>query len=144
MPPGTAQPTDAGPARRGRGDDRGSAAVEFALGVPILIILLALAVQVGLWAIADLAARSAANHALQTTRVVGGTEAAGHDDAAALLAELGGRYVLDPTITVTRTPTTTTVTITGHARAIIPASVIPGLQPVITVTVTAPTERLTP
>ena len=138
------QPTDVTPKRRRRRDDRGSAAVEFALGVPILVILLALAVQVGLWAVGDLAARSAANHAVQTTRVVGGTEAAGQQDATALLAQLGGRHVVDPTITVTRTATTTTVTITGHARAIIPASIIPGLQPVITVTVTAPTERFTP
>ena len=38
----------------------------------------------------------------------------------------------------------TTVTIRGHARAIIPASLIPGVQPVITITVQAPTERLTP
>ena len=128
------------PARRA---DRGSAAVEFALGVPVLVGLLALIVQLGLWAIGDFAARSAANHALQTTRVVGGTLAAGHDAAAAVLANNGGWFIVDPTITVTRTPTTTTVTIRGHARPIIPPSVLPGAQPVITITVQAPTERTT-
>ncbi len=118
--------------------------MEFALGVPILVLLLALLVQLGLWAIGDYAARAAANHALQTTRVIGGTEAAGRADAAALLAQFGGGSLLDPTITVTRTPTLTTVTIRGHARPIIPASLIPGVQPVVTITVQAPTERVVP
>ena len=118
--------------------------MEFALGAPILVLLAGLLVQIGLWAVGDFDARSAANHALQTTRVVGGTEAAGRDDAAALLQQNGGWFVDDPTITVTRTPTLTTVTIRGHARAVIPASLIPGVQPVITITVQAPTERVTP
>jgi hypothetical protein len=118
--------------------------VEFALGVPILMLMVGLLFQVGLWAIGDFAARNAANHALQTTRVVGGTESAGRDDVAALLQQNGGWFVEDPTITVTRTATVTTVTIRGHARAIIPASLIPGVQPVITITVQAPTERLAP
>ena len=140
--PPTAPPHRRG--RRGRDGDRGSAAVEFALGVPVLVLLLGLFVQLGLWAIGDFAARAAANHALQTTRVVGGTEAAGRQDATDLLGQLGGRFVDQPTITITRTPTLTTVTITGHARAIIPASLVPGLQPEITITVQAPTERYVP
>jgi len=107
------------------------------------MLLVGMLVQIGLWACGDFAARNAANHALQTTRVVGGTEAAGRDDAAALLRQNGGGFVDTPTITVTRTATVTTVTIRGHARAIIPASLIPGVQPVITITVQAPTERLT-
>jgi hypothetical protein len=118
--------------------------VELALGAPILMLLVGLLVQIGLWAVGDFAARNAANHALQTTRVVGGTETAGRDDAAALLRQNGGWFVDTPTVTVTRTPTVTTVTIRGHARAIIPASLIPGVQPVITITVEGPTERLAP
>jgi len=118
--------------------------VEFALGVPILVLLLGLCVQLGLWAIGDYAARAAATHALQTTRVVGGTEAAGRDDATALLAQFGGGSLVDATVTVTRTPTVTTVTIRGHARSVIPSSLIPGVQPMITITVQAPTERVVP
>ncbi len=118
--------------------------MEFALGAPLLMLLVALLVQLGLWAVGDYAARAAANHALQTTRVVGGTEAAGRDDATTLLAQYGGDFIVDPTVTVTRTATVTTVTIRGHARAIIPASLIPGVQPVVTITVQGPTERVTP
>ncbi len=85
--------------------------MEFALGAPLLMLLVALLVQLGLWAVGDYAARAAANHALQTTRVVGGTEAAGRDDATTLLAQYGGDFIVDPTVTVTRTATVTTVTI---------------------------------
>ncbi len=118
--------------------------MEFALGAPILMLLVSLLIQLGLWAIGDFAARNAANHALQTTRVVGGTATAGRDDASTLLQQNGGWFVEDPTVTVTRTPTLTTVTIRGHARAIIPTTLITGVQPVITITVQAPTERFAP
>ncbi len=121
--------------------ERGSAAVEFALAAPLLVAILLLFVQVGFWAIGDCAARGAANHALQTTRVIGGSEAAGRSDAAALLTQFGGWFVQDPVITVTRSPTLTTVTIRGHARSIIPAGLLPGAQPIITIVVQAPTER---
>lgn len=146
----TAQPSTTPPAqpqrqrRQRKPDDRGSATVEFALGAPLLLLIVALIWQVGVWAIGDLAARNAANHALQTSRVVGGTPGAGHTDAAALLEQNGGWFIVDPVVTVTRTPTVTTVTITGHARSVVPASIIPGLQPTITVTVQAPTERHSP
>src|SRR4029450_4114816 len=105
------------PPHRRRGD-RGSATVELALGAPVLLLVVAVIWQVGVWAIGDLAARNAANHALQTSRVLGGTASAGHADAAALLAQTGGWFIVDPVITVTRTPTRTTVTITGHARPV--------------------------
>lgn len=142
--PNTAARAQPQPLRRRQRGDRGSATVEFALGAPLLLLIVALIWQVGVWAIGDLAARNAANHALQTSRVVGGTPAAGHSDAAALLEQNGGWFIVDPVVTVTRTPTVTTVTITGHARAVVPASIIPGLQPTITVTVQAPTERHSP
>lgn len=111
--------------------------------MPVLVALLTLLTQLGLWALADLAARYAANHALQTTRVAGGTATAGHQDATAMLHHLGGRFVNDATITVTRTPTTTTVTIHAHARTLLPPQLLPS-RPAVTVTVQAPTERTTP
>jgi Flp pilus assembly protein TadG len=128
------------PARRG---ERGSAAVEFAIAAPMLVLIVALLWQGWVWAMGDYAARSAANHALQTTRVVGGTDAAGRDDAAALLQQNGGGFLDGTTITVTRTPTVTIVTIRGRAHSILPASLLSGVQPVITVTVQGPTERPT-
>ncbi len=121
------------PARRR--DDRGSVAVEFALAVPGLILIVTLFVQFFAWGAGFLIAHAAADHALQTTRVVGGTPAAGQADATAALDQLGGRLITDHTVTVTRTAVTSTVTIRGHAY---------GLPLPITITVQAPTERRTP
>lgn len=120
--------------RRSRRGDRGSTAVELAIGAPIGVGFLLLVVQLFFWGMGWLAAQSAADHAAQTARVIGGSEAAGHADATALLAELGGTFVDDPTVQVERGIQTTTVTITGTAR---------GLPLPITITVHTPTERAT-
>jgi Flp pilus assembly protein TadG len=114
--------------------DRGSVAVESALAVPMIVLILLTLLQVFGWAMGSLAAHNAADHAAQTARQVGGSAAAGRADAQAILAQLVGSFITNPTVTVTRTAVTTTVTITGHAR---------GVPVPITVTVTAPTERYT-
>ncbi len=114
--------------------DRGAVAVEFALAVPLLILILVVLTQVFFWGMGYLAAHAAADHAAQTTRVVGGTAAAGQTDAEELLADLGGDFVGDPTVTVTRSATTTSVTFAGTAQ---------GLPIPIVVTVQLPTERFT-
>ena len=130
-----AHPTPANSRRQPpRRDDRGSTAVELAIGAPIGVFALLLVVQLFFWGMGWLAAQSAADHAAQTTRVIGGSEAAGHADATALLADLGGRFVHNPTVQVQRGAQTTTVTIAGTAH---------GLPLPITITVHAPTERAT-
>ena len=129
-----ARPVTSTRLRRRRLDDRGAVAVEFALAVPLLMLILVVLTQVFFWGMGYLAAHAAADHAAQTTRVVGGTAAAGQTDAEELLADLGGNFVGGPTVTVTRTATTTTVTIAGTAQ---------GLPIPIVVTVQLPTERFT-
>lgn len=114
--------------------DDGSVAVQFALAVPILLTMLGVLIQTALWGLGYLAAEQAAQHAAQTTRVVGGTVAAGRADATTLLHQLGGRLVTDPTIQITRGPVTTTVTIHAHAR---------GAPIPLTAHASAPTERFT-
>lgn len=109
-------------------------AVEFAIGAPILLGIVLILLQMFAWGMGYMAAHAAADHAAQTTRVVGGTAGAGQDDAAALLDQLGGSFVDNPTVTVTRGQVTTIVTIHGKAH---------GLPLPITVTVQAPTERYT-
>jgi len=123
--------------RRQRPAEQGSATVEFAIGLPMLVLLLAFAVQGGIWAIGNLSARQAATHAAQTARIIGGTAAAGHADATELLNQLPGDLITDPRITVTRTPTTTTVIITGTAKS------LTGLRLPVRVRVESPTERYT-
>lgn len=133
----TTKPGTPHPAHRRRHDrgDRGSAAVEFALAVPILVLILAIIGQLFTWGLGYLAVQSAADHAVQTTRLVGGTPATGEDAATDLLHQLAPHLVTDAAVTVTRTATTTTVTIRATAR---------GLPIPIAVTVEAPTERHAP
>lgn len=125
-------PTPAKSQRRPSRRDRGSTAVELAIGAPIGVFFLLLVLQLFFWGMGWLAAQSAADHAAQTARVIGGSETAGHADADALLAELGGRFIDNPTVAVQRGAQTTTVTISGTAH---------GLPLPITITVHAPTER---
>ncbi|MFY1674035.1 TadE/TadG family type IV pilus assembly protein [Plantactinospora sp. WMMB334] len=120
--------------RRRRRGDRGSTPVEFAIGAPVIVGLLLLLVQAFFWGMGNLAAHAAADHAVQTARVAGGTAAAGHTDAAEMLSQLGGEFVDNPTVTVHRGTDTTTVTIHGTTH---------GLPIPVTVTVQAPTERIT-
>jgi Flp pilus assembly protein TadG len=123
------------PSRRRRWrEDRGSSAVEFAIGAPVLVSVVLLLVQAFFWGMGGLAAHAAADHAVQTTRIVGGSESAGQADATELLSQLGGWFVDSPTVRVTRGRQTTTVTITGNAH---------GVPIPIKVTVHAPTERTT-
>jgi hypothetical protein len=82
----------------------------------------------------NLAAHAAADHAVQTARVQGGSAGAGQADASQMLDQLGGRFVDNPQVTVHRGAQTTTVTIRGKAH---------GLPFPISATVQAPTERVT-
>lgn len=114
--------------------DGGSVAVQFVLAVPILLTMLGVLIQATLCGLGSLAIAQAAEHAVQATRVVGGTVEAGRGDAAALLRQLGGGLVADPTIQISRGPLTTTVTIHAHAR---------GIPIPLTARATGPTERFT-
>jgi hypothetical protein len=118
--------------------DRGSVTGEMVVAWPLLILVFALGVQVAMWALGQLGAQHAANHALQTTRVLGGTSSAGRADATTILQQLAGAFIDDPSVTVTRTADTATVTIRGHAPALF------GVNIPVRTTVSAPTERFRP
>lgn len=151
MPPLTHQPPTGRPRRRTpatrrppagtrarlRGD-KGSVSTEMVAAFPLLMLLVIAGIQFGMWALGQLGAQQAANHALQTTRVAGGTTAAGRADATALLQQMAGAFLHDETITVTRTADTATVTITGHATALF------GLTIPVRTTVSAPVEKFRP
>jgi hypothetical protein len=118
--------------------DRGSVTTEMVAAFPLLMLLIAAAVQFGMWGLGQIGAQQAANHALQTTRVADGTPAAGRADATALLDGLAGGFIEGETVTVTRTADTATVTISGHAPILF------GLSIPMRSTVSAPTEAFRP
>ncbi|MFV2021712.1 TadE/TadG family type IV pilus assembly protein [Micromonospora sp. LOL_023] len=125
--------------RRRPGGDRGSTTTEVVLYAPLLMLLVLLGVQFATWGLAQLAVQHAAHHALQTTRVQGGTVAAGQADADAVLTQIAGTLVSDRQIQVTRTADTATVRISAAAP-----QVVPFLTLGVSTTVAAPVERFRP
>jgi hypothetical protein len=105
----------------------------------VMLFALLVGVQAAVWGLAELACRYAANHALQTTRVQGGTADAGQSDAATVLAQVNGNLVTGPSVSATRGPATATVTVKGSALRVIPFVTLP-----VGTTVTGPVETLGP
>ena len=111
--------------RRWWGSDGGSATVEAAGYTLAMLLVLSLIVQAGVWALADLSARQAAAHGLQTARLSGATAPAGQADTLAMLHAINPRGLTDVTVTVERGPQTTTVTVTGTALKVLPLVDLP-------------------
>jgi Flp pilus assembly protein TadG len=123
--------------RTGRRGDRGAATVEVTLAMPLLGLLLLLIVQFAFWAHATHVAQAAANQGVQTARAYGSTAGAGIADTNAILDQMAGSVLVNGSVTANNTATTSTVTVTGKA-----AAVVPGLSLPITVSVTAPREKV--
>jgi Flp pilus assembly protein TadG len=128
-------------ARRGLAGDRGAGSAEIVVATPLLMLLILLVIQFGIWAHATHVAQATAEEALATARVQGGTAAAGQNRASQVLGQIGGPILASPHVTVTRTTTTVSVTITADAERVVP---LPGLALPVTVTVTGPVERFVP
>ena len=105
--------------------DRGSTTVEAAGYTMLMLLAILVAVQAGVWALADLSARHAAHQGAQITRVAGGTAEAGHDATADRLEAINPNGITGVTITVERGPETTTVTVSGTVLQVIPLIEIP-------------------
>jgi hypothetical protein len=110
--------------RRRRGD-RGDTTVEAAGYTVLMLLAVMVLVQAAVWALADLSARHAADHAAQTARVAGGTTQDGRTAGTEMLAAINPNGLTDVDITVDRTADTTTATITGDVLQVIPVVTIP-------------------
>jgi Flp pilus assembly protein TadG len=121
-------------ARRTRWDDRGEIAANTAIFV-LVILLLFVVLQFGLWFYGREVAAAAAQHAVDAARVENGSAAVGEATANQYLGQVGG--LPDATVNVTRTSETVTATVHGQA-----VSIVGFIDPPITVTVTASVERV--
>jgi Flp pilus assembly protein TadG len=121
---GRKSPGAGGRPRRWRAD-HGNTTVEAAGYTALMLLAVMVLVQAAVWALADLSARHAADHAAQTTRVAGGTAETGHQAATEMLSAINPNGLTNVDITVDRTAETTTVTITGNALQVIPVVTIP-------------------
>ena len=117
-----------------RWDDRGEIAANTAIFV-LVILLLFVVLQFGLWFYGREVAAAAAQHAVDAARVENGSAAMGEATANQYLGQVGG--LPDATVDVTRTSETVTATVHGQA-----VSIVGFIDPPITVTVTASVERV--
>lgn len=102
---------------------------------PLVLAAMFLAMQWAMTTWATAIAQGAANQGAYTAAAYGSSATAGHTAAT---TALNTNILQRPTIHATRGTTTAAVTITGEA-----VKVFPGLPTHVTVTVTAPLERLT-
>ena len=108
-----------------RRDQRGSASTELVLLVPVLLFLVLLTVQFGLWLHAQHVAQSAVDEGLRSARTATGSIASGEEHATAFLDIAAARIIEDRSVSVTRDDGTARVTVTGSAPAVIPGFALP-------------------
>jgi Flp pilus assembly protein TadG len=110
--------------RRLREDERGEA-TEAVLVTPVLLFLVMLVFQFGLWYHAEHVAQAAAQEGVRTARLEGGSADDGQRRATDFLARAGAKIVGDPVVSVTRNDETAVVEIRGQSVAVVPGMRIP-------------------
>lgn len=99
--------------------------MELVVATPLLLLLLLVAVQAGVWWHATHIAESVADHALAAARVQDGTVQAGQESGRRTLDQLAGALLTDTTVVATRNDETTRVEVTGNAMPVIPGLALP-------------------
>ncbi|MEY2474019.1 MAG: hypothetical protein QOK28_3348 [Actinomycetota bacterium] len=105
--------------------ERGSATTEVVLLTPVLLFLVMLIVQFGLWYHAEHIAHAAAQEGVRAARLEGSTADAGRSRASDFLAHLGPTIVQEPVVSATRDGDTAVVSVQGHAVAVVPGFSLP-------------------
>lgn len=118
--------------------DEGVATVEAAILMPLVMLLVLLAIQIGLVHHARQSVIAAAQAGGQDAASVGGTADTGKARAEVFLARVAGNELHDTAVQVSATGETVTVEVTGSV-----VSVLPGWKPRVGGTVQVPVERLT-
>lgn len=116
--------------------ERGDASVEAVLVVPVLLFLLLVVVQAGLWYHASQVVDAAAQEGVQAGRVDGATAAVAESRARAFVTRLSPTIARGATVQASRTGAETSVVVSGSVQP-----VIPGMALTVTGRAHAPTER---
>jgi Flp pilus assembly protein TadG len=103
-------------------EQTGSATTELVLLMPVVLMLVLLVVQFGLWLHARQVATAAAQEGLVAAQVETGTAAAGHARAVAFLAQTGG--LRGTSVDASRDVTTARVAVTGTTPAVLPGTAL--------------------
>jgi Flp pilus assembly protein TadG len=123
------------PDSRPRGQS-GIATTEAVLVTPVLLFLVMLVIQFGLWFHAQHVAQAAAEEGARAARSASGSASAGQERSEAFLDQAGPTIITDRVVTASRTADIVTVQV--HGRSV---NVVPGLALPINATATSPVER---
>ena len=122
---------------RRRQREAGLTSTELAVVMPVLIALVLVPFQVGLWWHAKQVADAAAREGVDAAQVAAASEQDG-ERAARWFLDVAGN-ITEPRVTVTRTAETVTVEVTGRAPRL-----LPGFDWRVTARAVAPVERFIP
>jgi Flp pilus assembly protein TadG len=114
----------------------GIATTEAVLVTPVLLLLVMLVIQFGLWFHAQHVAQAAAEEGARAARSASGSASAGQERSEAFLDQAGPTIITDRVVTASRTADIVTVQV--HGRSV---TVVPGLALPINATATSPVER---
>jgi Flp pilus assembly protein TadG len=116
---------------------RGSTSTELVIAFPVVLLIILLALQLGMYLHAAQIAEAAAQEAVEAAQREGALASAGQSAARSLLAQLGA--LRRPDVHVERTTTTVTAHVNGHAQQVIPGFVLQ-----ISAAAEGPVERFVP
>lgn len=119
-------------------DDRGSTPLQTAILAPVMLLLLGLIIQGGMWFHARDVAIAAAEEGARAAAIQDSTSGAGETAAAAFAGRVGAGVLKEVITTGTRSGTTATMVVTGRSL-----SLVPGLTITISQSATVPVERTT-
>lgn len=122
---------------QGRGE-RGSSSIEMVIALPIVLTVLFLAVQAGMWFYARSIALAAAQSGARTSAMLNSSLQAGLADAQSFATDVGGTTLSGVSVTGARSATSTTVTVQGHT-----VRLVPFMDLTVTQSATLPVERYT-
>ena len=116
---------------------RGAASTELVITFPVVLLVILLALQFGMYLHAAQIAEAAAQEAVEAAQAERAVASAGQSAARSLLTQLGA--LRGPTVRVDRTTTTVTARVTGRAQ-----QVVPGFDLDIFAAAEGPVERFVP
>jgi Flp pilus assembly protein TadG len=125
--------------KRARRDERGDAAVEAVLITPVLLFLIMVVIQFGLWYHASHVAQAAAQEGTSAARVQGATAQDGQVRAQQFMAGAAPALVSGVTVIATRDGNITRVEVNGTV-----GSLVPGLTFHVHGEAQSPVERFRP
>lgn len=105
---------------RRRLSEDGDAVTETVIVVPVLLLLIMVVVQFGLWYHAEHVVQAAAQEGVRAARALDGTPADGKERARRFLAVTAASLIKEPAVQATRDDRQAAVEVTGRAVAVIP------------------------